>query len=155
MQNLILIGMPGSGKSTVGRALAQRLNRPFVDADAEITARIGEIPAWFAVHGEDAFRKVEAEVLAELGKQSGLVIATGGGCVTRPENYPALHQNGKILWIRRDPEKLPTDGRPLSQANDLTMMYETRKHMYEAFADHVIDNNDSVTDTVRAIGELI
>ena len=151
MQNVVLIGMPGSGKSTVGKALAQKLNRPFVDADAEITARIGDIPAYFAAHGEEAFRKVETEVLADLGKQSGLVIATGGGCVTRPENYASLHQNGEIIWLQRDPDKLPTDGRPVSQRDGISAIYAARKPLYERFADKSADNNGPIEETLAQL----
>ena len=151
MQNVVLIGMPGSGKSTVGKALAQKLNRPFVDSDAEITARIGDIPAYFAAHGEEAFRKVETEVLADLGKQSGLVIATGGGCVTRPENYASLHQNGEIIWLQRDPDKLPTDGRPVSQRDGISAIYAARKPLYERFADKIADNNGPIEATLAQL----
>ena len=151
MQNVVLIGMPGSGKSTVGKALAQKLNRPFVDADAEITARIGDIPAYFAAHGEEAFRKVETEVLADLGKQSGLVIATGGGCVTRPENYASLHQNGEIIWLQRDLDKLPTDGRPVSQRDGISAIYAARKPLYERFADKIADNNGPIEATLAQL----
>ena len=151
MQNVDLIGMPGSGKSTVGKALAQKLNRPFVDADAEITARIGDIPAYFAAHGEEAFRKVETEVLADLGKQSGLVIATGGGCVTRPENYASLHQNGEIIWLQRDLDKLPTHGRPVSQRDGVAAIYEARKPLYERFADRIVDNNGPIEETLAQL----
>ena len=156
MENIVLIGMPGCGKSTVGRLLAEQTGKEFVDADEKIVELAGKsIPEIFAQDGEEVFRSFETKALEELGKRSGLVIATGGGCVTKARNYPLLHQNGTIIWLKRDLDQLPTDGRPLSQANDLTMMYETRKPMYEAFADYTIDNNDSVTDTVRAIGELI
>ncbi|MBQ8851096.1 MAG: shikimate kinase, partial [Oscillibacter sp.] len=151
MQNLVLIGMPGSGKSTVGQQLAEKLCRTLVDADAEIVKRVGEIPAYFASHGEDAFRKVEAEVLSDLGKQSGLVIATGGGCVTREENYNSLHQNGTIIWVQRDLNKLPTSGRPVSQRDGVQAIFEKRKPMYERFADIAVDNNGEVSETVSQI----
>ena len=151
MQNLILIGMPGCGKSTVGQALAERLGRKFVDADAEIVKRVGDIPAYFQSHGEEAFRKVEADVLAELGKQSGLVIATGGGCVTREENYASLHQNGVILWLRRDPDKLPIAGRPVSQRDGVAAIYEQRKPLYARFADGTVDNNGDIEETLAQI----
>ena len=155
MENIILIGMPGSGKSTVGQRLAQQLNRPFADSDAEIVRRIGDIPAYFAAHGEDAFRQVEAQVLAELGKQSGLVIATGGGCVTRAENYALLHQNGSIFWIKRDTDKLPTDGRPLSQSGKLQEMYQIRKPMYARFADHTVSNDGTLEATIQTIIHIL
>ena len=156
MENIVLIGMPGCGKSTVGKQLAEVTGKEFVDADEKISQLAGKsIPEIFAEDGEEVFRSFETKALEELGKRSGLVIATGGGCVTKERNYPLLHQNGTIIWLKRDLDQLPTDGRPLSQAGDLAKMYEIRRPMYEAFADHAIDNNDSVTDTVRAIGELI
>lgn len=152
MENIILIGMPGCGKSTVGRALAEKTGMQFVDADAAITEKAGRsIPDIFAESGEAGFRAIETEVLEDLGKRSGLVIATGGGCVTQERNYPLLHQNGRIFWLTRDIAKLPTDGRPLSQANKLSDMYQRRKSMYERFADAVIDNDGSIEDTVAAI----
>lgn len=151
MENWILIGMPGCGKSTIGKYLAKELGRKLVDADAEIVKRIGDIPAYFASHGEAAFRAVETEVLRELGKQSGLVISTGGGCVTRPENYDLLHQNGRILWLRRDPGQLPTDGRPVSQRDGVAAIYAARKPLYEQFADLTVDNDGSIGATITQI----
>lgn len=152
MQNLVLIGMPGSGKSTVGAMLAAKLGRTFVDADTEIEKSAGKpIPEIFATSGENAFRAIESSVLAQLGKQSGLVIATGGGCVTRAENYNYLHQNGIIVWLQRDLNELPTEGRPLSQSGKLLEMYAHRKPQYEAFADLVVSNNGSIEKTVAEI----
>ena len=151
MENVVLIGMPGCGKSTVGKFLARELGKKPVDADAEIVKRIGDIPAYFASHGEAAFRQVETEVLRELGKQSGLVIATGGGCVTRAENYPALHQNGRIVWIRRHLESLPTDGRPVSQRDGVAAIYEARKDLYARFADVTVDNEGIIGEVTTEI----
>ena len=151
MENLVLIGMPGCGKSTVGKGLAERLGRQFVDADEELVKRLGPIPDYFAAHGEQAFRREEAKILAELGAKSALVLATGGGCVTVRENYESLHRNGTIVWLRRDLEKLPTDGRPVSQRDGVATIYEKRKPLYEAFADRVADNNGPVEETVDAI----
>jgi shikimate dehydrogenase len=156
MENIILIGMPGCGKSTVGRKLASRLGRKFVDADAAIEAHAGmTIPAIFAQQGEEGFRKIETTVLAQLGKESGLVLATGGGCVTRPENYPPLHQNGRIIWIRRDLSQLPTKGRPLSQDGKLAAMYQIRKPMYQRFADLTVENSSDPDCTVQKILNLL
>ena len=139
MQNVVLVGMPGCGKTTVGRLLARRTGRQFIDADEELVKQAGKsIPQIFAEEGEAGFRARETAVLAQLGKRSGLVIATGGGCVTRPENYPLLHQNGRIYWLQRDISMLATKGRPLSQGADLAKMYRRRKSMYEAFADEII-----------------
>ena len=156
MENIILIGMPGCGKSTVGTLLAEKLGRVFVDADAAIVENAGmPIPQIFAERGESGFRAVETEVLAQLGKQSALVIATGGGCVTQDRNYPLLHQNGSIFWLIRDLGKLPTDGRPLSQANKLADMYAVRQPMYERFADHVIANDGSIDAAIAEILEVL
>ena len=152
MKNIVLIGMPGCGKSTIGTLLAETLGRTFVDADAQIVQMAGKsIPEIFAQDGEDAFRQWESDALAHLGKQSGLVIATGGGCVTRQGNYPALHQNGSIVWLERDLSLLPTDGRPLSQSNRLEEMYAVRKPLYEAFADVRVANTGSPENTVTEI----
>ena len=128
MKNIVLIGMPGCGKTTIGTLLAEKLGRTLADADEKIIALAGKsIPEIFAQEGESVFRNWETQALNELGKQSGLVIATGGGCVTQKRNYPLLHQNGYLVWLERDWSKLPTDGRPLSQANDLGKMYAARK----------------------------
>ena len=152
MENIILIGMPGSGKSTVGQILAQKLSRRFVDADVAIVEKAGmSIPDLFMQQGEDGFRALETQVLAELGKQSGLIIATGGGCVTREANYNSLHQNGTIFCLNRDLSRLPTDGRPLSQSGKLEEMYRIRKPLYDRFADYHIDNNGGVETTVSQI----
>lgn len=152
MENIVLVGMPGCGKSTIGKLVADKLGKSFVDADDEIIKKANmSIPEIFKQFGEDKFRQIEAEVLAELGQKSNLVIATGGGCVTRNENYNSLHQNGTIYWIQRDITSLPTDGRPLSQAGNLSQMYAVRKPMYEAFADSIIENNGSIEDTVEEI----
>ena len=154
MENIVLIGMPGSGKTTVGTLLAEKLQKRFVDADAYLVEKSGRsIPEIFAADGEEGFRTLETEVLAELGKQSGLIIATGGGCVTKERNYPLLHQNGTIFCLNRDLEKLPTDGRPLSQTTKLTEMYRMRKPLYEAFADYKIDNNSDAQGTALQIME--
>lgn len=156
MENIILIGMPGCGKSTIGKALAKALHRPFFDADEEITKVLGcSIPSFFAQEGEEAFRRVEARVLAELGKGSGNVISTGGGCVTREENYPLLHQNGRIYWIRRSLDTLPTEGRPISQSTSLEELFALRRPMYEHFADAVIENNRTIPEVVAAIAARI
>ncbi len=153
MENIILIGMPGCGKSTIGQLLAKELDRVFADADSYIEkAAKTTIPAIFAAGGEPAFRRIETDVLHDLGKRSSLVISTGGGCVTQPVNYDLLHQNGTIIWLQRDLSLLPTDGRPLSQQNDLATMYQVRKPMYEAFANHIIQNDaDPQTVSKRII----
>lgn len=155
MENIVLIGMPGSGKSTVGRMVAEHLGKEFIDADALIAEKAGyTIPEIFARQGEAGFRAIETEVLAEVGKLSGKVIATGGGCVTKSENYPLLHQNGTLFWIKRDISTLPTDGRPLSQSTALEEMYRIRKPLYHQFSDHCVDNNGAPADAVKTILKL-
>lgn len=152
MENLVLVGMPGCGKSTIGAQLAKRLNKKFIDADEQIVCAAGmQIPEIFATGGEETFRKLETQVLAQLGKESGLVIATGGGCVTRFENYPLLHQNGRIIWIKRDLRSLPTEGRPLSLKNRLEEMYEIRMPLYKQFSDYSVTNDGSVDQTIAQI----
>ena len=152
MKNIVLIGMPGCGKTTIGTLLAEKLGRTLADADEKIISLAGKsIPDIFAQDGEPTFRDWETKALTELGKQSGLVIATGGGCVTQKRNYPLLHQNGYLVWLERDCSVLPTDGRPLSQANDLGKMYAARKPLYEAFADIRVENAGTPEETVQQI----
>ena len=152
MQNIILIGMPGCGKSTIGRLLAEKLGRPLADADEELVKRAGmPIPQYMERFGEEGFRKLEAEVLADLGKQSGLILATGGGCVTRPENYRSLHQNGTIIWLKRELTKLPTHGRPISRKEGVETLYEKRKPLYEAFCDIAVENSTTCEEAAEYI----
>ena len=156
MQNIVLIGMPGCGKSTIGQLLAEATGRQFVDADAEIVRMAGKsIPDIFAEDGEAVFRQWETAALEQLGKQSGLVIATGGGCVTRERNYGPLHQNGLLIWLKRDLEQLPTDGRPLSQKSKLQEMYAVRAPLYQAFSDFTVDNGDTPEKTLTSILNLM
>ncbi len=156
MENIILIGMPGCGRTTIGKLLAQRLGKEFVDSDLEIIHAAGKpIADIFAHDGEEGFRKMETQVLQQLGKRSGLVIATGGGCITRPENYPSLHQNGTIIWLQRELTLLPTEGRPLSRKGMLQQMYEVRKPLYSAFADLCIRNDTEEGAVVNAIIEAL
>jgi len=156
MLNVVLIGMPGCGKTTIGKLLAEKTGRRFVDADAEILRLAGKtIPEIFAQDGEEAFRDWETKVLAELGKQSGLIIATGGGCVTRERNYNLLHQNGEIFWIRRKLDELPTDGRPLSRKETLAEMYRLREPLYDQWDDWFINNDGTPEDAVRQIMNVL
>jgi shikimate dehydrogenase len=136
-QNIALIGMPGCGKSTVGRALAQTMGRPFSDIDELIEAAAGKsIPEIFAEDGEEAFRQLETRILAEETKKNGLVIATGGGVVTRPENFGLLRQNSLIVYIKRELSELCTEGRPLSQGVGIAELAKQRLHLYEAWSDY-------------------
>ena len=155
-RNVMLIGMPGSGKSTVGAALAESLGRRLVDVDERIVEMAGcSIPEIFAKDGEEGFRQIEHQALCEVSKESGLVIATGGGVVTRPENLDPMRQNSLIVWLLRDTALLPKDGRPLSQTNSLTEMFKVREPLYRAAADCIADNNGSLEDTVKQILEAM
>ena len=141
VENIVLIGMPGSGKSTIGKKLAAQQGKKFVDTDTLVEEKAGKsISDIFKEEGETVFRKLEAEVIASIGKERGQVIATGGGCVLSLENVRNLRQNGTMVFIKRDIDKLSTEGRPLSQGEDLAEMYKKRLPFYEAAADTVMEN---------------
>lgn len=144
--NLILIGMPGSGKTTLGRELAGELNKTFVDIDQEIEQAEGlSISAIFDKYGEEHFRNLETAMLSRFCTQSGLVISTGGGVVTQKRNYPILKQNGSILWIKRDLPKLELKGRPLSKSKEaLQTLFDQRQHCYAKWSDCTIENDKMV-----------
>mgnify|MGYP004658787547 FL=1 len=152
--NLVLVGMPGCGKTTLGALSAKQLGRTLADADEAVERRTGKpIPAIFEAGGEEAFRREETAALAELGQRSSLVLATGGGCVTREENHSLLHQNGVIIHITRPAALLPREGRPLSQGTDLTAMWAKRAPLYRRFADAEIENTGTPDEAVQKILE--
>lgn len=155
--NIFLIGMPGSGKSTIGRHLAKKLNREFLDTDSIIIEKAGKsIPEIFKENGEEYFRKLETEVLKEVSSKTGLVIATGGGIVTREENLYPLRSNGICVYIKRDINNLAKDGRPLStDAEAVKKLYEQRKDLYKAFSQITVNNDGEISSTVDKIMELI
>ena len=152
--NLILIGMPGSGKSRIGQALAQRMDRPFVDLDGEIVNRAGKsIPEIFAESGEAAFRALEHEVVCDACREKGAVIATGGGAVLREDNVRAMRQNGRLMLLTRSLDELPLSGRPLSKSPEaLREMWRVREPFYRGAADFTIEN-DAAPDIVAARAE--
>ncbi len=150
-KNVVLVGMPSCGKTTIGRALAAKLGREFVDADEEIVKAHGDIPQIFAKEGENAFRLYESEVIAELAKKHRLVIATGGGAVLKERNRLNLRQNGMIVYLRRDLAALTDEGRPLSQGGRIQKLFEEREPIYRALAEVIVDNNGSVEDAVNRI----
>lgn len=153
--NLILVGMPGCGKSTLGQAVAAALQREFVDCDAEIVRRAGKsIPGIFAQDGEGAFRALESGVLADVCRGHGLVISTGGGAVLRAENRDAMRQNGRVCLIRRALALLPRDGRPLSASEDaVARLWEARRAAYETAADFPVENDGTVEEAAEKIRE--
>jgi len=134
-QNIALIGMPGCGKSTVGRLLAQAMGRPFADIDERIAAAAGKsIPQIFAEDGEETFRQLETRILGDEAKKSGLVLATGGGVVTRQENLDLLRQNSLVVYMKRELSELVTDGRPLSRGVGIQALAEQRLPLYETWS---------------------
>lgn len=154
-ENIVLIGMPGCGKTTVGRILARRSGKRFVDTDAEMQKALGHSAAEIIVqYGEEFFRRLESMIIASAGKESGCVIATGGGAVTVRENYYSLHQNGRIYCLSRDLRLLETEGRPLSvNVSVLEKLLAVRQADYHRFADVNVDNNGSAEAAAKVIME--
>jgi len=158
LKNIVLIGMPSSGKSTIGRILSQKLKRKFVDIDTLIAEEIGmSVQEIFIQYGESYFRKLESEKVAEVSTQFGLVIATGGGVVLENKNLTYLKQNGEIILLKRDIDLIEIDeNRPLLKDKlEYKKLYLERKQQYEASMDICIENNDSIEEAVRRILEVL
>lgn len=155
-KNIVLIGMPGCGKTVIGRRLASILHRPFIDLDAEIEKKAGKtIPEIFADEGEEAFRAVETECCAEAGKMSGYIISTGGGVVTRERNKPFLRQNATVIYLFRPIDRLATKNRPLSTAGNLEAMAKVRVPLYNEWSDIKMVNRGiaaTAGDIMRMLG---
>ena len=157
-RNVALIGMPSSGKTTVGRALAEALGKRFVDLDEEIVKADGRsIPDIFAAEGEEGFRKTETAVIAQFAKEGRQLLSCGGGAVKKPENVRLLRQNGVVLFLDRPLDALTVGGgRPLSSSADaLRTMYAERRPLYLAAADAVVPNETTVADAVKASMEAL
>lgn len=154
-ENIILIGMPGVGKTTVGKALGEEMGRTCVDVDHELEKEIGDISTYITEQGEAAFREKEAEMIAKFGTQTGLIISTGGGCVTVPKNFAHLRQNGRIYQLTQPVENLSTSGRVLSSGGieRLRELEATRTPMYESFAQCIIEHNRNAPETAATILE--
>lgn len=156
--NLVLIGMPGSGKTSLGRLCAKALGRPFVDVDQTVAARAGmSIPAIFKAQGEEGFRRLEAQAVQRLARETGQVIATGGGCVLRKENLQALAQNGVILQVERPLDQLALGaGRPLSGSRQaVEALYQARQPLYRQAADGRVFNHTTLEEAARqAVAEF-
>lgn len=153
-ENIVLIGMPGCGKSAVGTALAERLGRRLADTDQAVAEQAGlPIPEIFARYGENRFREMESQAIAALSARSGLVIATGGGAVLRAENVERLRRNGRLYWLDRPLEDLAaTADRPLSDTREkLERLYRERRPAYQAAADEIIPVTGTPQDVARRI----
>ena len=153
-ENIVLIGMPAGGKTTVGRMAAETLGRPFIDTDDWIVKKAGKsIPEIFAQEGEAVFRELESDAIREAGALTGAVIATGGGAVLRQKNVTALKQNGKVFFLDRAPELLsPGTGRPLfADPQQAFQLYAQREPLYRAAADVTVDNNGTAKQAAEEI----
>ena len=153
-RNIVLIGMSGCGKSTIGKLVADKLGKTFVDTDIKIIEKIGmSIADYFAVYGEASFREIETQVIQELAGERGLVISTGGGVVKDPYNLSLLKLNGHIIWIHRDLELLESgEGRPLAPDAEATRkLYAERLPLYTAAAESIAENNGTEKDGVCAV----
>lgn len=152
MLNIVLVGMPGCGKSTAAKGLAEKLGRELIDTDLMISRDEGRsIPEIFEADGEEYFRNAETAAVKQAGKQSGKIIATGGGAVMREENKAALRQNAVVVFLRRDINELDTQGRPLSKNGKLEEMYKKRLPHYEAVCDITIEVAPEKEETLRRI----
>ena len=153
-ENIVLIGMPGSGKSAVGKILAAKTGRPLADTDELVVREAGKsIPDIFRENGESAFRDLESAVIRRLSKQGGQIISTGGGAVLRPENVTALRQNGRLFWLDRSPDDLtPTEDRPLADTDaKMKLLYHERQPIYRAAADVTIPVTGTPEETAGRI----
>ena len=157
MCNIVLIGMAGCGKSTIGKRLSELLKKDLIDTDEMIVNTENmPIPQIFAEKGEDYFRWCENVAVNIAGREKSQIIATGGGVVTRPENYNSLKQNGIMVFINRDADLLPTNGRPLSQMHGVKALYEKRMPLYRQFADVEVDGNGTIEEVAnRIIKEIV
>ncbi|MBP3334350.1 MAG: AAA family ATPase [Clostridia bacterium] len=155
-ENIVLIGMPGCGKSTLARKVSEKLGRALVDTDEEIVKLAGKsIPEIFAQDGEDAFRDLESQVAERVGKMAGAVIATGGGIIKREKNYRPLHRNGRIVFLHRDINELDTSGRPLSQRDGVEKLYRERLPLYRRYADCEIAVEKDPNETYNNLADVL
>lgn len=152
-KNIVLIGMPSSGKSSVGKSLALRLDKEFLDTDNEIVNAVGKsVPEIFEQKGEEIFRRMEKDIVFEVSKLQGKVISTGGGVVLKEENVKALKQNGYIIFLDRDLEKLTGEGRPLSSTKEkIKILYEQRIDKYKKYSDIRINSNVTIDEVCEDI----
>ncbi len=151
-ENIVLIGMPGSGKSTIGKIIAEKTGKAFIDTDELIVKEAGmSIPDIFAFHGEEGFRQIEIKVIGSLVHHTGSVIACGGGVITREENYYSLAENGRIIFLNGPIDNLPTEGRPISQTVPLARLYAQRLPLYQGWCDEEINTENCTPEESAAM----
>lgn len=151
-QNIALVGMPSSGKTTIGRVLADKLNRKFIDIDSEIEKEQGKtIAEIFACHGEEYFRKLERETVAKFAYENGTVISLGGGAVTDEKNVTLIRQNSFVVYLDRDLSLLATDNRPMSKLYGNKALFDTRAKLYESACDVTVKNDCEIDAVVKKV----
>lgn len=161
MANIVLIGMPGAGKTTIGRKLSKALGRPVLDADDKVVEQTGRTIKDLFQEGEDVFRQAETEAVKTLAAMDGIIISCGGGVVKRPENIGYLQQNGKIFFLNRDLAVIAGSvdkvTRPLlnSAEDRLTQLYKERMPLYLKYADYTIPVDENFDKTTEYIIELV
>ena len=151
-KNIVLSGMPSSGKSTLAKYLAKELNKELYDSDKEITKVYGKTPAEIIeTEGEAKFREVECAVIKDLSLKRGAIIALGGGAILKDVNVKNLKRNGVIIYVKRNLELLVCKNRPLSQKCGIENLYNQRKGIYESTCDYIVENNSDIDTAVREI----
>ncbi|MEG2344880.1 MAG: shikimate kinase [Anaerovoracaceae bacterium] len=157
MENIVLIGMPGCGKTTLGKLLSEAMDRPFVDMDQEIEKIAGEtIPQIFKNHGQAHFRNLEENIAKAVGKEQNQIISTGGGAVLRKSTIDALRQNGRVVFITRALDELSLSGRPLSKDREsIKSIYETRLPLYNKYMDLTFDNANDKDSIVKKLLSIL
>lgn len=161
MKNIVLIGMPGSGKTTFGMALAEKLRRPFVDADAYLEEKEGRTIQSFFAESEKAFRDAEERTIEDLSRRQNLIIATGGGVVKRSRNVARLHETGLLIFIDRRAEDIVTDveveKRPLlaEGPDKVFALYKERIALYQKAADRILENRGSEEEVLARLLEMV
>lgn len=161
MKNIVLIGMPGSGKTTFGMALSEKLRRPFVDADAYLEEKEGRTIQSFFAESEKAFRDAEERTIEDLSRRQNLIIATGGGVVKRSRNVARLHETGLLIFIDRRAEDIVTDveveKRPLlaEGPDKVFALYKERIALYRKAADRILENRGSEEEVLARLLEMV
>lgn len=160
MKNIYLIGMPGCGKSTIGKSVSSSLDIKFIDLDEYIVSFTGRTIADMFEEGEGVFRKAETDSLKQVSKMENLVVATGGGVIVTPENIEIMQKSGKVIFIDCDVETIlknsTLDGRPLlKDKTRIYDLYNNRIELYKKAAMHTVDNNGAFDDVLKNTIEII